>query len=638
MKKIILFIFFLSAIDILSAQKFIRNKPEPKQSNPEYILGYCSDRLFNGIGSGKSDFLKAVIQIPVETATRFKGNKLTKVRIGIGDIGFSNTKIFLSYTKEGKPFYSQNVTFTGYSTWDEIKLDTPYEIEDKEFFIGYSLISRNQTMPVITDDRPTNPHGGWVSLANQWYRIPEIQKIGNLSIRGIIEGDKVPLYDLALESVYMNSFVKPGQTFKISSVLTNKATATIKSFIMSYQIDEDTPVVTTFDHVDIEYNKAFYFSVDAVVQKTGKRQVKVRITAPNQKEDEDISNNELVDTINCGGNFIQRKILLEHFATRSLSETIDIIDNFKGVASVRDNINWITHFAGYGTDEEFTLPASVTYTWLYNEGPYANGAMIDRTCLSEYQPKSGSKPIRENSSVFNAAIWSWSWGEEVKTFLGRLMDAQLKKNPALVKIDISKSYNDKTHLLKASVSARKLNLSDFGELGNNLRLNVFLLEDKVRTDQAASGGTIYYKYDNVIREVLSETWGDEIMFSGDIYSKEYEYTIPIKWDAKNLKMMAFVSNYDSKDPLNCHVYNSESLEITGSITSDAVSVTGNKAMTYVQDSRIVIKGEFKVATVYDMMGRIIGVMDKSISSFNLANGIYVIKIDASPAEKVIVSN
>lgn len=636
MKIYLVSFLFLLLTGSVNAQ--IRPADSDDEQASVYALGYCSERIFSGIGTGKSDFLKAVIQIPEETAMNFKGDKLTKVKIGVGNSGFSNTKIFLSYTKEGKPFYSQKATFTGESTWDEIELEEPYEIEGKEFYIGYSLISLNGTMPIMTDDRPTCAGRGWIALANVWHQISEIQNFGNLSIIGMIEGDKLPLYDLSLESVYMDHFVKPGRTFEISSVVRNMATATIKSFDVSYQIGDESPVKETFTDTNIKYGDALDISINAVTYQEGEQAVKVNISNLNGKEDEDVSNNVWEGAINCGKNFVQKKILVEHFATRFIANTITIIDNMQAAISSRRNINRVTHFAGYAPDEEFAIPASEAYTKLYNCGASANGMMIDRANLPYLASAQNTTFFSVDSPVFNGYTWSWTWGEETKMFLGRLMDARLTLEPALVTVDIFKDYDEATHKLKLKVAGRKTGVEGFGELGENLRLNVFMLEDKVRTDQEAEGGVIYYKYDNVIRDVLSDIWGDNILSSEDTFSKEYEYIVPIKWNAKNMKILAFISNYDAKEANNCEVYNSDVLSLTGSASSTSVSSiqANDDIQVYVEKNRMKINGEFTSATVYDLTGKIIKNISNDGTEIILNTGIYIVAIDNTVTRKIII--
>ena len=638
--KIIVSILVLLACLSMNAKEQMRPDRQPATVRAtSFYLGYCSDKVFKGIGSGKSDFLKAAIQIPVETAMKFKGNQLTKIRVALSESGFANAKLFLTYTKEGKPFYSQNVTFTGQDIWDEITLNTPYEIEGKEFFIGYSFISKNGTFPVQADDRPTNPLGGWLSLANEWTHISKIAKVGNLSITGVIEGDHLPLYNVSFESVYMDHYIKPGTPFKIKAQIKNCATGTIQRFKVSYQAGDASPVDTVFNDANIPYGELYDFSIHAITQKEGKQQIKVCISELNGNEDEDPSNNELIDTVYCRPDFQQRKIVLEQFTSRITSDTPGIIENFDKSVSVRDNINRVIHFAGYAPDEEFTLPESVTYTWLYNDPPYANGAMIDRSDLSGYRyPGSDFTPFEKGSPVFIAATYSWHWGEEVKTFLGRVLDGSLGEMPALVDVDITKSYEEKSRILNLSVSVKDLNIKDFGELSKNLRLNVFLLEDNIRADQSMpKGGVIYYKYNNVLRKVLSETWGDEFTFSGDTYVKEYTYYVPLKLNDKNVKVLAFVSTYDKKNPLNCRIYNSETLAISGNILSDVSEVPVQDICVYTIDSEVVIRGDYQRAAIYDLMGNLVKETKANQSSFMMKRGIYVVKVDDKLVKKIIIS-
>ena len=73
MKLILSVIAVLISLEINA--RLMAGDPVRKESERSltYDLGYCSGKLFNGIGSGKSDFLKAAIRIPAETSVKFKG-------------------------------------------------------------------------------------------------------------------------------------------------------------------------------------------------------------------------------------------------------------------------------------------------------------------------------------------------------------------------------------------------------------------------------------------------------------------------------------------------------------------------------------------------------------------------------------
>ena len=128
------------------------------------------------------------------------------------------------------------------------------------------------------------------------------------------------------------------------------------------------------------------------------------------------------------------------------------------------------------------------------------------------------------------------------------------------------------------------------------------------------------------------------MSSEDTFSKEYEYIVPIKWNAKNMKILAFISNYDAKEANNCEVYNSDVLSLTGSASSTSVSSiqANDDIQVYVEKNRMKINGKFTSATVYDLTGKIIKNISNDGTEIILNTGIYIVAIDNTVTRKIII--
>ena len=112
----------------------VLTRTDDASNNNSLIFGYCQGYEY---GVGQAGTLKAAIEVPASAATQYKGAMLTKVRIGFGQANKNNITVYLSSTLNGKAFYEQAATITQQNGWNEITLETPYEITGEGFFIGY---------------------------------------------------------------------------------------------------------------------------------------------------------------------------------------------------------------------------------------------------------------------------------------------------------------------------------------------------------------------------------------------------------------------------------------------------------------------------------------------------------------------
>ena len=175
------------------------------------IFGYCQGYEY---GVGQAGTLKAAIEVPASAATQYKGAMLTKVRIGFGQANKNNITVYLSSTLNGKAFYEQAATITQQNGWNEITLETPYEITGEGFFIGYEYRNCGQgEYPIGFDDKVTNETLGdniYVSSAG-WDHVGSM--FGNLSLQGVIEGDVLPKNRASITDISVPFSVKPNTDF-----------------------------------------------------------------------------------------------------------------------------------------------------------------------------------------------------------------------------------------------------------------------------------------------------------------------------------------------------------------------------------------------------------------------------------------
>lgn len=181
MKRILLYLLLLVSASSVRAAS-------------EFTYGICSDEI-NGVGTGMAGSnYSAAIEVPEAVAKQLQGGKLTKVSIGFKSGLNKVVNVYLTYDLEGEPFYTQEGRVK-VNAFNDTEFDTPYIIEGRKFYIGYTYRQSSSTgKPIGFDDIDMGgmcafshlaawPDGGKPEWGNY-------AKFGALSIRATIETDK----------------------------------------------------------------------------------------------------------------------------------------------------------------------------------------------------------------------------------------------------------------------------------------------------------------------------------------------------------------------------------------------------------------------------------------------------------------
>lgn len=128
-----------------------------------------------------------------------------------------------------------------------------------------------------------------------------------------------------------------------------------------------------------------------------------------------------------------------------------------------------------------------------------------------------------------------------------LVRTEIQKTAPL-SISVSNNYNESDRTVNIAVEAKGTNGNTEG------KLEVWLVEDNIVSIQEMpkdlGGGRKYdYVHNHVFRaNVTSDLWGDPVTVKeGETTSKTYTYTIPEKWNADNVSVVAFVTDSNNRN-------------------------------------------------------------------------------------------
>lgn len=206
--------------------------------------GVCTD-VINSVGTGQPGTnYSAAIKMPAVLAESLKGNKITSVTVGFGSGMNKNITVYLSYDPKGKPFYTQT-SRVKVNTMNEVALDTPYEIEGKEFYIGYTYRqSSSSGKPIGFDAEELNGVnmfsilGVWPDGKESQAEWGEFPEYGALNIRATITGENLPTNSVIPLSVKLPLSIGIGKDFNYTTTICNLSASPVNNVQLSSKFGE----------------------------------------------------------------------------------------------------------------------------------------------------------------------------------------------------------------------------------------------------------------------------------------------------------------------------------------------------------------------------------------------------------------
>ena len=575
-------------------------------------FGYCGE-LYEAIGFGTACTSRAAIEITPEVIAKYQGAQISQVLIGAGSNAGKDAKVLiLGSLEDNDTLYSQEIKLTT-NRWNEITLDTPYTIGEKSFYVGYEVTTNASTAyPIGVDNEAACPESDWVGMYDEekgaWaWEHTGASNFGNVCIRLVLTGDKLPQYDFELNSAKIHDYIATGKEFSIEATVKNIGTQDAQSFDVACQIGNAEPVVTTINTA-VASNSTVTFTIEGLsAAEEGEQEIKLEVTSIDGNADQYTDNNTYTKVANFLSNLATRKVLIEEFSTTGCVNCPRAHTTMKDITEGRDDIALVVHHAGYGTDN-FTIAASRSYLNFYNESSYAPAMMIDRRPLADQGALgySGAAP---------GPVFGVTSKEDIMKYINYCFD-----QPALVSVNVEDSYNEET---------REFTVRVWGEaaieLPSSTVINVYITESGMIGYQKGGGND--YVHNHAIRANLTTTWGDALTIENGKYDVTYTYEISEKWEPENMSVVAFVSNYDSKDVNNCVVYNTNFKEFA--YEAGVNNITRNDLNVWAANGSIYVSGNYEQAEVYATDGRLVKVANGAQSINIEAAGIYIVRIDGT---------
>ncbi|KAA6302237.1 MAG: hypothetical protein EZS26_001597 [Candidatus Ordinivivax streblomastigis] len=648
MKQKLLFIFlFLLTVRVSFGQEILRSVPTNAPASVEKTIAegdsfewrYCTDNIKGSASAGPNLAMEAAILIPQSVARKYAGQKLTKIKVGFGRDAATNTKIVIrTKSLTSTAVYTQNVTFNTES-WNEITLSTPYEITgNDDLYIGYSYKSGggNTHYSLATDDAPAaNPNGDFTKIGtNAWIHIGE-QRLPNLCIIGVVEGEALPQYDVdfyTLDSPF--SAIDVNEPLSFTGYVKNSGVKPITELEVSYQIGENEKVVQTFSDLNILPNGTYAFNIsdDAYPTENEEYSLEVSVDKINGNVDEYPGDNTQNTEFYLWSAPQSRTIV----PTQPLNKNV-ILEEFTGINCqycpdghkranqiAQDNPNRVSviniHQGGY---------ANVTPDYRTEWGD----AIANQTGLEGYPAGTVNRHVFSDQYT---ALDRGNFAARSKTILSQ---------SSYVNVAINTTVDEDTQKLIVDV---ELYYTANGAPVN--LLNVAIVQDSIMGPQ--TGGSTYYpamwhdgkyQHNHMLKDLITKQWGDSIKQTeaGSFVAKRYIYTIPeayrdVPVNLKKLEYIAFVT--EGKQEIISGF--SSKFDKVPDIEAGLSKVEKVESIAFIYDDLLSIQSAVPVqsVTIFNVSGQKVvssTVVDKTVSIKHLTSGVYIVKLQTTKGEKIV---
>lgn len=586
------------------------------------VFGYCGEIGGNFGGIYENCGFSAAIEIPEITASTFEGRSLTAVSIGFGTATNREVEIFLTYDlKNGDPFYTQTATLEQ-NQFTEVKLDTPYVVDGKPFFVGYKYIAYDYCTPYVTDMDPNggNPLGNWKSIP--WMQDPSngdfrafyehnYENQGNNCIRLILEGEQEVKLSAEVTDVKAPYVVTPGEEFFSTVSVANTSSVDIENVTIAWTVGEDS-----FGTAELK------FDTPVTPGATGRGSI---MMYGSDMEDEEMPMTFTVTKVNGEDNLTADRV----FTSKIMNTANGIMRRVVIEKHTGMGCGWCPR-AMYAFDrlkDEVTdgsfLPVEV-HNYQQSDPLYCSAYNAWRT---EYQ--TGSAP----SATFNRVS-----GINTGNTLYSQMNAQyqLLHLPTFVEIKVEANMED--NQVKATTTTfftKDFPSHDYGigfiitedDLGPYAQNNNYGNSKNPDAGPYGNmGGVFITYYDDVARDIIDMkgAYGSlpTSIEAGEAYTYNKQLTLPKVEDWKKCSLTAFVANRLTGEIINANRVRLDPENIPDSVEGVSSDLREIKAM--VENGNLSVEGNYSEARVYALDGTAVATLLQG-DRVALGSGVYVVK-------------
>ncbi len=251
-------------------------------SNAQVALRYGAE-MDAGWGDA-SAVITPYVKFPTKFIKPYEGNRITKIRIGVKQEG-KNVYIYIKQKPQDSKYIYRQKLESLQPGWNEIVLDTPYEITGAEdIAIGYKATFANSGGVGYSSEKFSDGDVVYYNSKNKWTSTG-----GSVSIQAIVEGDKLPMNEMMIGKISDQLAPYEARTMTFKGVVRNVGGNDIDNYTIRYTFDNEDNLLNINKTVAINASDTFAIEVPSTV--VGEHQLSVLIDKVNGNDDAYAENN-----------------------------------------------------------------------------------------------------------------------------------------------------------------------------------------------------------------------------------------------------------------------------------------------------------------------------------------------------------
>lgn len=278
----------------------------PAYGSVNLSFGEDMDRGWGDAGAVVTPY----VAFTAENLKPYCGNRIVSVRIGLAQEA-SNCYLYIKGKPEDpNPIYKQKLGDLP-AGWNEIVLETPFEIqENNNVAIGYKASFKESKGVGISNEQFTDAAAVYYNSRNQW-----VSADGSICIEAVVDGDRMPVNDLALSTLSVqNGNEAEESTHTYSAYVKNRGNNVVDSYKVEIALDGNPVSVIEGNKVDLNARDRFTFEVTE--NSAGRHNVTATVILVNGEEDTNPSDNSASATfVVKSSDFIRRVVCEEYTGT-----------------------------------------------------------------------------------------------------------------------------------------------------------------------------------------------------------------------------------------------------------------------------------------------------------------------------------
>lgn len=248
---------------------------------------------------------------------------------------------------------------------------------------------------------------------------------------------------------------------------------------------------------------------------------------------------------------------------------------------------------------------------------YVPGFTVNRSDYMEYLAPLYNTPFHYGTPFPEVAAPMWQGISNLPTFAS---------------VDIDAKFNDALSNVTIEVSGDVAN--DIMPTDEPLYLTVYLMEKDVLSydqvfwsDKDKDNYMGEYVHDNVVRDILTPYWGEQLAQTGGAFSQSFDVELDPEWVVGNLYVVAFLNRGEENDHMSRQIINSNIGAINWPEAVCGIEEDQNVTITSV-DGTVYVNGSAYGVEVFNLAGA-------RLNNGGLADGIYLVRKDNIVAKVMV---